>query len=195
MAAAGLTRGQPAAGGLRGLWPAGLTRAWIACCSLVWALTLAGAAATRLADRGLRGQIRALLELPPRLRPAPAPQLAHLLPLAAHNVPIAAWPLLLAAAGAHRNRIARRGGDVLLAAALIANTLPVGAALALDGTRLLAYLPQLPLEWATLAFGAAGWVRQRRRPLSASQGLCVFALIAALTLAAAAIETTAVPHR
>ena len=85
--------------------------------------------------------------------------------LAAHNIPIVAWPLLLGVLGAHRHRLARQS-PTASAGVLIANTLPVGAALGAYGAALLPYLPQLPLEWAGLALGASAWLVQRRRALT-----------------------------
>jgi hypothetical protein len=139
--------------------------------------------------------IRQLLGLRLAAGVNPPPGVEHVLTLSAHNVPICAWPLLLGVVGAHRHRLARRLGDGLVLACMIANTLPVGAALGACGTRLLPYLPQLPLEWAALALGASGWLIQRRRALSIGEGLWSVALIVCVLLCAAVLETAAVPHR
>ena len=114
--------------------------------------------------------------------------------LTAHNIPIAAWPLLLGLAGAQSSRRGRTAADTLVLACMLANVVPVGAALGAYGTALLPYVPQLPLEWAGLAAGYAGWLVQRRRPLTARARLAWLALICGL-LAAGVLETAAVPHR
>ena len=132
-----------------------------------------------------------------RLDPAlnPSPGLGDVLALVAHNLPIAAWPILLGVIGANRSARGRIAADGLVGAALIANTAPVGAALAAYGPRLFPYIPQLPLEWAALTLGTSTWLMQRRRPLQLAEGIALFALTAALVLIAAVLETVAVPHR
>jgi hypothetical protein len=125
----------------------------------------------------------------------PPPQLAHVLMLAVHNVPIVAWPLLLGVVGAHRHRTARQIADVVVAACMTANVVIVGAALGAYGVRLVPYLTQLPLEWAALALGSGSWLLQRRRRLTLREGLVCFGLIVVVLLGAAALETGAVPHR
>jgi hypothetical protein len=175
--------------------PAGLARMWPYAYAGVWAATLAPAAVVALVGRPLTLPARRLLGLALSARRNPPPHLGHVLALAAHNIPIASWPLLLGVLGAHRHRLARHVADGVLLACLIANTLPVGAALGAYGTALLAYLPQLPLEWGGLALGASGWLVQRRRALTASEGVGVFVLIACVLLGAAVLETVAVPHR
>ena len=76
-----------------------------------------------------------------------------------------------------------------------ANVLPVGAALGAYGPPLLAFIPQVPFEWAALALGASAWLMQRREPLAVREGLALFAVIGGLLLCAAVLETVAVPHR
>jgi hypothetical protein len=156
---------------------------------------LGSATLVALAGPPLVLPIRHLLGLRLAAGVNPPPHIEHALTLAAHNVPICAWPLLLGVAGAHRHRLATRFADGLVLACMVANTLPVGAALGAYGTRLLPYLPQLPLEWAALALGAGGWLIQRRRALAIGEGLRCLALIACVLLCAALLETAAVPHR
>ncbi|HXN36402.1 MAG TPA: hypothetical protein VN892_00025 [Solirubrobacteraceae bacterium] len=175
--------------------PAALARMWPYAYAGVWAATLAPAAVVALVGRPLTLPARRLLGLALSARRNPPPHLGHVLALAAHNIPIASWPLLLGVLGAHRHRLARPVANGVLLACIIANTLPVGAALGAYGTALLAYIPQLPLEWGGLALGASGWLVQRRRPLTASEGVGVFVLIACVLLGAAVLETVAVPHR
>jgi hypothetical protein len=172
---------------LRRSWPGAYTTAWLStlACALLVAL---GGGATQAWLRRLIGA-----RLDPALNAPPA--LGHVLALAAHNLPIAAWPILLGVVGAHRSASGRRAADALVAAALIANTAPVGAALAAYGPPLLPYLPQLPLEWAALALGTSAWLIQRRGPLARSEGIALFGLTASVVLCAALVETVAVPHR
>jgi hypothetical protein len=181
--------------GRRGWLPAGISPAWLGAYATIWAETLAVAAVVLVSGRALadptKGNLR--LALSPRLN-AP-PDLARILALAAHNIPIAAWPLLLGAIGAHRHRLTRRLADALVLACLIANTLPVAAALGAYQTALLPYIPQLPVEWAALALGAAGWITQREHPMRPREGLACLLGIVLLLLYAAALETSGVPHR
>jgi hypothetical protein len=172
---------------LRRTWPCAYVAAWL--WTLACALLVAAAGAA--AQEWLRKVIGARLD--PALNAPPA--LGHVLVLAVHNLPITAWPILLGVVGAHRSAGWRLTADVLVVAALIANTAPVGAALALYGPPLLAYLPQVPIEWAALALGTSAWLIRRRRPLARSEGIALFALTAAVVFCAALVETVAVPHR
>jgi hypothetical protein len=175
--------------------PPGLLRAWLPCYVAIWIATLSVALLVALCGQSLAHPARQMLAL--RLEPqsTPPPHPGHVLALAAHNIPIAAWPLLLGVIGAHRHRLARQIADTVLVACIIANTLPVGAALGAYGSTLLPYIPQLPLEWAGLALGAAAWLVQRQRAISVREGLQWLGLIALLLLCAAVVESVAVPHR
>jgi hypothetical protein len=174
--------------------PVGLAHIWLHTYAAVWAATLTAAAIIALVGQPLAAPVRRVLGLALSAQRNPPPHLGHVLTLAAHNIPIASWPLLLGVLGAHRHRFAMHVADGVLLACIIANTLPVGAALGVYGTALLAYIPQLPLEWGGLALGASGWLVQRRRALTASEGIGVFVLIACVLLCAAALETVGVPH-
>ncbi|MHB8533158.1 MAG: hypothetical protein ACYDC2_10605 [Solirubrobacteraceae bacterium] len=153
------------------------------------------AAVVGLVGRPLAAPARHLLGLTLTAQSNPPPQLGHVLALAAHNLPIASWPLLLGLLGAHHHRAATHVADGLLLACIIANTAPVGAALGAYGTGLVPFIPQLPFEWSALALGATGWLTQRRAALTVKQGLAIFALIAGALLCAAIVESLAVPHR
>jgi hypothetical protein len=189
MAAAGLNAASP-----RRL-PAGLPRAWLRAYTATWIATLGFAALVALAGEPLTSTTRHLLGL--RLTPhhnAP-PHFEHVLALAAHNIPIFAWPLLLCVTAAHRHSLARRMADTVLLACVMVNTLQVGAALGAYGAPLLPYVPNVPVEWAGLALGASSWLVQRRRALTVHEGLVWLALTAGVLLCAATLETVAVPHR
>jgi len=162
---------------------------WLRCYLVTWLPTLASAYAV-VAINAKTAVTRA------RLDPAatPPPGVDHALALLAHNLPIAAWPILLGATGAHRNSASRRAADVLVLTTLVANTAPVGAALGAYGLHLLPYLPHVPMEWAGLALGASAWAIQRRRAMTVLEGVAISACVAALLLVAAAVETWCVPH-
>jgi hypothetical protein len=170
-----------------------LWRAWLRAYLGVWTLTLSAGFLVAVTEP-LRPVLRALLAL--RLDPAmtAAPRMSRALVLAAHNIPICCWPLLLGVLGAHRSRRGRRAADALVAVWLAVNVLPVGAAIGLYGTRLAAYVPQLPLEWAAVALGTAGGMLQRHHPLTVKTGLAAFALAGLLLVCAGLLETFAVPH-
>jgi hypothetical protein len=125
----------------------------------------------------------------------PPPSVEHVLALWAHNTLICAWPLLLGLTGAARHRVTRQVADGMVVAAMIANTLLVAAALAAYGSPLVAYIPQLPLEWAGLALGCSSWLAERHRPITRGERLMWIVLLASALLAAATVETVAVPHR
>jgi hypothetical protein len=154
----------------------------------VWATTLTVAAMTRLLD--LTDAARGLLGL--RLSPAAAPTLLAAAALAVHNLPVCGWPLLLAVGDAPGHKWTP-GGHALVAAALMANAALVGAALGGYGTRLLPFIPQLPLEWLALAAGAAGWLAPRAR-YNRRARLIAASVVVSAALAAAVVETYAVPH-
>lgn len=169
--------------------PQALARLWLRCYLATWLITLASAYA--VAAISAKTAIRHA-----RLDPAatPAPGVDHALALLARNLPIAAWPILLGATGAHRNRKASRAADVLVLTTLVVNTAPVGAALGAYGLQLLPYLPHLPIEWAGLALGASAWAIQRRHAMTVPEGARIGVRVAALLAVAAAVETWGVPH-
>ena len=169
--------------------------AWLYAYAAVWITTLVPAALVALAGQALALPVRHLLALALTAHRNPPPGIGHVLALAAHNIPIAAWPLLLGLTGAHRHHLATHIADGALLACIILNTLPVGAAVGAYGTAALPYLPNVPLEWAGLALGASAWLVQRRRALTVPEGLGLLVLAVGVLLCAAALETVAVPHR
>ena len=160
----------------------------------VWASTLAAMLVVWFGGEPMRSLTRHALGLRLLARRTPGTELGHILALAAHNIPIASWPLLLGAAGADRHRLTRRLSDCAVVMCVLANTAPVGAALAAYGTALIAFVPQLPMEWAGIALGAGAWVVQRRRTIGARERLLWFGAITAVLLCAAILETTVAPH-
>jgi len=192
MAAAELTRNPRAR---QACLPGKVRCVWARAFACVWALTLSSAGILTLAGSPARSTTRELLGLTLTAAHNPPPRVAAVLALAAHNIPIAAWPLLLGLRGPPRRQMTRRLVDALVIACAIANTVPVGAALGAYGAPLLAYVPQLPLEWAALALGYSSWLVQRRRPQGVGERAQSLAVIAGLLVCSAALEVYAVPHR
>jgi hypothetical protein len=181
-----------------GAWrwlPAGLWRQWLYAYGGVWAATLAPAILIAPVRQALKAPIRSVLKATLSAQHNPPPTLGHVLVLAAHNIPLTAWPLLLGPFGAHRSRFQTHLADGLLVACVTVNTLQVAVALDAYGSALLPYVPQLPVEWAAYALGASGWLLQRKHALGARERRRVFALIVCLVVLAAVLETIAVPHR
>lgn len=166
-----------------------LARAVAACYLALWAITLAVALGTALCAAA---SARSLLGL--RLDAAPAPSLGRAAALAAHNLPIAAWPLLLSTLTVHERARSRALTDALVLGCAAANTLPVALALGAYRAALVPFVPQLPLEWGALAVGYGTWFSHRKRVPSRGRRVALLALTAALSCAAAAVETYAVPH-
>jgi hypothetical protein len=171
-----------------------LQRVWLAAYGAIWAATLATALTIGAVDP-VKTPVRNLLRLHLHASETPVPGLGHVVALAGHNLPIAAWPVLLGVTGAHRSPLGRRLADTVVVAAIAANILPVAAALGAYGPALLPYIPQLPLEWAGLALGSTAWLVQRDRALTVREGLAVLTITAVVLLCAASVETFAVPHQ
>jgi hypothetical protein len=178
-----------------GLLRGGLAAAWLTAYCGVWAATIATGLIVEIAGRPAMSITRRVLRLALTEHTNPPPHLGHVLALAAHNLPIVAWPVLIGITGADRAPLPRHLADCAVLVCVLLNTAPVGAAFAAYGTPLIAYVPQLPLEWAGLALGASSWVVQRRRPVSGAERVVWLGLTAGLLLCAAAAETALVPHR
>ncbi|MCW3033334.1 MAG: hypothetical protein JWM60_1679 [Solirubrobacterales bacterium] len=145
------------------------------------------------AGESLAVPVRGWLALRLSAARTPAPSAGRALALAAHNLPVAAWPLLLDAAGAGHSTRSRRIARCLVCGALGANAFPVGAAFSAYGIRVARFAPQIPLEWAALALGAS--VGLSLGPLRSKDRIAVLATLAALLAGAASVETFGVPHR
>ena len=187
MASTGLTAQAARATNLAGRWAA----MYVA----IWAITFAVAVTVAAIGKAATVFTVGLLGLTLSSAGTPAPSVERVLALAAHNIPIAAWPLWLSYAGACRSARARRVADLLVAVSILADVLPVGAAIGAYGGALAAYIPQLPLEWAGIAVGYAAWHVQRERPVGLRQRTGWLAVITVLMFGAAVLETFAVPHR
>ena len=187
MAAAELRREHSTGRRHKSVWPAVLW-AYLA----LWAITLAGATLSAVLAAGA---VRAAMGLTFEASRNPTPSLGRVLALWAHNLPICAWPLLLGSLGLAQRSPWRRAADILVSACALANALPVAAALGGYGGELVPYVPQLPLEWAALAVGYGSWLIERGSGLARGQRLALLGAAVLLLLAAAALETCAVPHR
>jgi len=134
-------------------------------------------------------------ELPPSGRPHPTlpGTLREALGILATNLRVLAAPVLLALFGLGRGRRSQLLGDVLVAGLVLANTLRVGAAIGRFGTRLLPYLPHLPLEWLALTLCATAWLQIRTG--ASTRVVCLYAIATlAAAVAAASCETLLTPH-
>jgi hypothetical protein len=142
--------------------------------------------------------------LVPELGPATAPHptlrgnVGEAVAITLTNARTLALPLILSAGRWHTARLTRHVGDLVVAALVTYNAAMIGLALGRYPARLPAYLPHLPLEDAALAIAAGAWLTRRLpRPAGApARGLARTALLTLLvTIAAAIVETYAVPHR
>lgn len=112
-----------------------------------------------------------------------------------NNLRVLAAPFLLWLLRPDTSRLGRAIGDILIAALVAANALPVGVELGRWRGRLIPYVPQLPLEWTALIVSTALWITIRHaHPAARQLALPALAILLLLT-AAAAVETWATPHR
>jgi hypothetical protein len=156
----------------------------------VWTLTATAALITTALPAA--GQL-ARDDLRLALMPASAPPATRILDVALTNAVAAGWPLLLALLdGPHR--AIRAVHRALIVAWLAVNVIPVGAAIGAYGTRILPYLPHLPLEWTAIALALAGYLHARGRQAPGRVLLAPALGLAVVLIAAAAVETYATPH-
>jgi hypothetical protein len=173
----------------------GLLRPWLCAYTAVWLSTLLSALLVATLGTTIKSAVREVLGLALSANTNPPPSTAHAFLLAAHNLPIECWPVLLGALGARHSDFWGSLADGAVGIWVLVNTLPVGAAIGAYGAPLLPYIPQLPFEWAGLALGASAWLVQRRDAMTLLAGILIYALGSAVLLAAGALETFAVPHR
>lgn len=112
-----------------------------------------------------------------------------------NNLRVLLVPFALCLTGAARPALTRRAGDLVLVALTAASTFHVGVALGRWQTRLVPYVPQLPVEWAALILALATWRLACRRTVPAAELLRLAGVCAVLLTAAAGLETWATPHR
>lgn len=169
-----------------------MLRAWALSYGALWAFTLGGAVLVTFVP-GAPMIAREVLRLSLDASHNPPPSLGVVVSIAANNVLHAAWPLLLGLVGAERRWFTRRLADGAVLANLLFAGLLVGVAVGGYGTRVLPFLVHVPLEWAGIAAGSAGWVIERNKQLDGRR--LTVALTALLLLCAATAETCLVPHR
>jgi hypothetical protein len=117
--------------------------------------------------------------------------------IAVTNARTLAVPLLLCAGRWHTGRLTRHVADIVVFALVSANAAMIGLALGRYPTRLPAYLPHLPLEDAALAIAAGAWLARRVPPRAGTPApslASTTALTLVVMIAAAIVETYAVPH-
>ncbi len=168
-------------------------RAWLLTYSTLWTLTIGFAAIVCITSGGGL-LVRELLRLKLSATANPSPSITAVVSIAVNNTLHSVWPLTLGLIGVQRRRLTRTFADALVLASLLVPALLVGGALGAYGIRVLLFLPHVPLEWAGIAIGAAGWLIERKRPLTGRErtGLLVIAVL--LLICAASIETCLVPH-
>ncbi len=156
--------------------------------------TVAGACALIPPSRWLAHHALAI-DLPQRIRPAPAPNLATFGWLLVTNVRATAWPIVPAWLHAERYPATRRLVHSGVLIGLAANLLPAAAALGVYRGELIPYLPHLPLELYAITAGPACWVLTASGRCVPRQVLTVALTIVVALAVAAGLETWAVPHR
>ena len=110
-----------------------------------------------------------------------------------HNARVALAPLAAAAAvQTHRGRL-HRAGDLLLGVVFAANVIPLAVELGTWGSRLLPYIPNAPVELLALVAGPVSWWLVTRGRLPVRSLWLTAAIVVALLLLAACLETWAVP--
>ena len=124
---------------------------------------------------------------------ASAHNLATALSLWFHNARLAVAPLAAAAAVQRGGGRVRRVGDVLFGFLLAVNVIPVAVDLGTWGSRLVPYIPNAPVELLGLVIGPVAWWLVTRGCIPVRSLWLIAALVVALLLIAACLETWAVP--
>jgi hypothetical protein len=140
-----------------------------------------------LVDPGLAGSTRPHATLTGSLGDA--------LGILQNNARVLSVPFLLVLFGFPHSRLGRRAGDLIVTALTAASTIPVGIELGRWESRLLPYIPQLPLEWAALGLAVHVWISARNGRASTHRLLVLAGFTLVLLIAAASLETWATPHR
>jgi hypothetical protein len=110
-----------------------------------------------------------------------------------HNARLALAPLAAAAAVQRGGGPLRRVGDVLFGFLLAVNVIPVAVDLGTWGSRLVPYIPNAPVELLGLVIGPVAWWLVTRGRIPVRSLWLIAALVVALLLIAACLETWAVP--
>ena len=165
---------------------------------LAYLATLAGLlllAAAVGAVAGIRDLAQTVVPFDWRMAPHDpnAHDIATALSLWFHNARLALAPLAAAAAVQNHPGRLRRTGDVLLGVVFAANVIPLAVELGTWGSRLLPYIPNALVELLALVAGPVSWwlVTRGRAPVRSLW--LTAAIVVALLLLAACLETWAVP--
>ena len=118
----------------------------------VWLLTAIG---------GLIGLLAPRLAPGDRLHPTLHGSVTDVLSILATNLRLLSVPFALALLGFHRSHRSRAFGDLLVGGVVTLNCLRVGLALGRYSTRLIPFIPQLPVEWLALALSTGTWISAR----------------------------------
>jgi hypothetical protein len=172
--------------------------AWLRPCVVAYLATigiLLVAAGAVGAVAGVRDVAHVLVPLDWHRAPhnASAHNVATALSLWFHNTRLAVAPLAAAAAVQRSGGALRRVGDVLFGFLLAANVVPVAVDLGTWGSRLLPYIPNAPVELLGLVIGPVTWWLVTRGRIPVRSFWLITAVVVALLLVAACLETWAVP--
>jgi hypothetical protein len=165
---------------------------------VAYLVTVAALLAIAVAVNGI-AVVRAVAHLliPFDARRAPHDPYAHSVATALglwfHNARLALAPLAAAAAVQHRAGRLRQVVDVVLAVVFAVNLIPSAIELGTWGSRLVPYIPNAPVEVLGLVLGPVAWWLVTRGRLPLRSLWLVAALVVALLLVAACLETWAVP--
>ena len=172
--------------------------AWLRPCFLVYLATLAGL----LLLAGAVAAVAAVRDLTHVVVPfdwhhAPHDASGHnattALSLWLHNARLALAPLAGAAAVQRNARRLRQAGDVLFGFLLAINVVPLAVDLGTWGSRLLPYIPNAPIELLGFIVGPVTWWLVTRGRIPVRSLWLIAAVVVVLLLAAACLETWAVP--
>ena len=129
-----------------------------------------------------------------RPHPTLTGSLGDALEIFANNLRVLAAPFICVALGFPDSRTGRHVGDLLVLAITALSAIPVGIELLRWNTVLLAYVPQLPVEWAAFSTAVTAWLAARRG-VDRRTVAELAAVTTGLLLLAACLETWCVPHR
>lgn len=160
----------------------------LACTAALWLVTALAA---------LMGALDPALALPAPPHPTIHPSLAAWGSIFAVNTRVLCAPLALCLLGFQHQRWGRHLGDLAVLALLLLNAGLVGIELGRWGTRLLPYLPHLPIEWLAAGTSTSSWITARGdESAPADRSALSRAAIATggLLAVAALVEVLLTPH-
>lgn len=156
----------------------------VAALGAVWLLTAIG---------GLIGRLAPGLAAGDRLHPTLHGSVTDVPSILATNLRLLSVPFVLALLGFHRSHRSRAFGDLLVGGVVTLNCVRVGLALGRYSTRLIPFIPQLPVEWLALALSTSAWISARHGAQPrALRTLALLTFLAAAT--AAGIEALLTPR-